>query len=318
MKCKTNSRMNKELRRETLGSWAKENIKMTTFSSVCSQILLPLLLAVVSSVQISHCHVWPHCMGRKQWDKERGLSVFYLRSQAGVWSSLPPLWPPWAAGTTTATENPDRENAQPQFTPTTVFTHHSQQPSAKCTVFKNERVLFQLSQLFYVFGFLGRKKKDEEEDEVREGGKALFVCSEQKQSHSRDRGTLADPYRGDRLEVSYGGRCCRGCGCGACCIGHPGREVNGPAVKALRSHLQRDQSMGGLSGPLTEPGVGSDVHLSCCCPWPGITSMTALCLSNQCGAPTAPRAQRAPWCGNRPLMTFGPPAAAASHSAVPV
>lgn len=79
-------------------------------------------------------------------------------------------------------------------------------------------------------------------EEVRE--KKSLVCSV-KQSHSRDRGTLEDPYRGDRLEVSYGGWCCGGCGCGACCIGHPGREVNGPALKALRSHLHKGTKVGG-------------------------------------------------------------------------
>lgn len=87
--------------------------------------------------------------------------------------------------------------------------------------------------------------KDEGRGSQRGKKRALFVCSEQKQSHSRDRGTLADPYRGDRLEVSYGGRRCGGCGCGACCIGHPGREVNGPALKALRSHLHKGTKLGG-------------------------------------------------------------------------
>lgn len=64
------------------------------------------------------------------------------------------------------------------------------------------------------------------------------------QNHSRDRGTFEDPYRGDRLEVSYRGWCCGGCGCGAWCIGHPGREVYGPALKALRSHLHKGTTVG--------------------------------------------------------------------------
>lgn len=64
------------------------------------------------------------------------------------------------------------------------------------------------------------------------------------QSHSRDRdrGALEDPYRVNRLEVSYRGWCC--CGCGTCCIGHPGREVYGPALKALRSHLHKGTTVG--------------------------------------------------------------------------
>lgn len=90
-----------------------------------------------------------------------------------------------------------------------------------------------------MFVFPSEKMRGEE---VRE--KKSLVCSV-KQSHSRDRGTLEDPYRGDRLEVSYGGWCCGGCGCGACCIGHPGREVNGPALKALRSHLHKGTKVGG-------------------------------------------------------------------------
>ena len=63
-------------------------------------------------------------------------------------------------------------------------------------------------------------------------------------SRDRDRGALEDPYRGNRLEVSYRGRCCCGCGCCACCIGHPGREVYGPALKALRSHLHKGTTVG--------------------------------------------------------------------------
>ena len=63
-------------------------------------------------------------------------------------------------------------------------------------------------------------------------------------SRDRDRGAFEDPYRGNRLEVSYRGRCCGGCGRGACCIGHPGREVYGPALKALRSHLHKGTTVG--------------------------------------------------------------------------
>lgn len=57
-------------------------------------------------------------------------------------------------------------------------------------------------------------------------------------------GALEDPYRGNGLEVSYWGRRCGGCGCGACCIGHPGREVYGPALGALRSHLHKGTTVG--------------------------------------------------------------------------
>lgn len=72
-----------------------------------------------------------------------GLRVSYLRSLAGVWSSLPPLGPPWAVEKTTAMENPGGENTQTQLTSPTMCTHHSQQPSvfarAKWSAFKNER-----------------------------------------------------------------------------------------------------------------------------------------------------------------------------------
>lgn len=171
--------------------------------------------------------------------------------------------------------------------------------------------------------FFGRKK-DEEGDEVRGGGRRpLFVCSEQKQSHSRDRGTLADPYRGDRLEVSYGGRCCcGGCGCGACCIGHPGREVNGPALKALRSHLHRGTKVGG--GGSAGRWLSLDV-------WLRRASLLLLPLTRDHKYNRHPLLKSAhssycsvnaagpPRCRNRPLSDLWPPSAgAASHSAVPM
>lgn len=79
--------------------------------------------------------------------------------------------------------------------------------------------------------------------EVREK-KSLVFSLNQSHSRDRDRGALEDPYRSNRLEVSYRGWCCGGCGCGACCIGHPGREVYGPALKALRSHLHKGTTVG--------------------------------------------------------------------------
>lgn len=55
-------------------------------------------------------------------------------------------------------------------------------------------------------------------------------------------------YRGNRLEVSSWGRyccCCGGCSRrGARCIGHPGREMNGPALEALCSHLHKGTTVG--------------------------------------------------------------------------
>ncbi|TNN35148.1 hypothetical protein EYF80_054683 [Liparis tanakae] len=62
-------------------------------------------------------------------------------------------------------------------------------------------------------------------------------------------GGSEDPYRGTGLEVSYGGR-----SGGAGCTGHPGREVCGPALGALRSHLHKGTTGGGgLSGGSEAP-----------------------------------------------------------------
>lgn len=57
-------------------------------------------------------------------------------------------------------------------------------------------------------------------------------------------GALKHPYRINRLEVSSRGWSCGGCCCGARCIGHPGREVYRPALKALRSHLHKGTTVG--------------------------------------------------------------------------
>lgn len=161
--------------------------------------------------------------------------------------------------------------------------------------------------------------KDEGRGSQRGKKRALFVCSEQKQSHSRDRGTLADPYRGDRLEVSYGGRRCGGCGCGACCIGHPGREVNGPALKALRSHLHKGTKVGGGSAgrSLSRTRARTCVSLAAAPltrdhtyrrdpPHPRLKISARLPLLSECSGPPVRK---------RPLATFAPPPpAAASHS----
>lgn len=87
----------------------------------------------------------------------------------------------------------------------------------------------------------GSRGKREIEKKKRES-----LVSSVNQSHSRDkdRGALERPYRGNGLEVSYRGWCCGGCGCGTCCIGHPGREVYGPTFKALRSHLHKGTTVG--------------------------------------------------------------------------
>lgn len=117
-----------------------------------------------------------------------------------------------------------------------------------------------------------------------EAGEKKSLVFSVKQSHSRDRGTLEDPYRGNRLEVSYRGWCCGGCGCGACCIGYPGKEVHGPALKALRSHLHKGTTVGRAQRAVHWAWRGVWGTSFLLLPLWGITSTHV--IPNQCTAPT--------------------------------